>query len=85
MKWELTKARDSEASEADQFHNAEPKLDSDRFLSLKTEIHRSLLDEINLANLEKLSREQIEEEVRQASPEEEPSQQDGSTFLITQV
>jgi len=35
----------------------------DRYLALKTEIHRKLLDRIHLGVLEKLSREQIEEEV----------------------
>lgn len=35
----------------------------DRYLALKNEIHRKLLDRINLGILEKLSREQIEDEV----------------------
>jgi pilus assembly protein CpaF len=41
----------------------ESEAEIDRYLALKTEIHRKLLDRINLGILEKLSREQIEEEV----------------------
>ncbi|SKB88059.1 CpaF family protein [Sphingopyxis flava] len=37
--------------------------EADRFLGLKSAIHRKLLDRINLSLLDKLSREQIEEEV----------------------
>ena len=37
--------------------------ESDRFLALKTTIHRKLLDRINLSELDKLSREQIQTEV----------------------
>lgn len=37
--------------------------ESDRFLALKTTIHRKLLDRINLSVLDKLSREQIQTEV----------------------
>ena len=37
--------------------------DVDRFLSLKSSVHRKLLERINLANLDKLSRAQIDEEV----------------------
>jgi pilus assembly protein CpaF len=44
---------------ANEVHEAE----IDRFLTLKTAIHRKLLDRINLALLDKLSREQIQEEV----------------------
>ena len=36
---------------------------SEKFLALKTTIHRKLLDKINLALLDKLSREQVEAEV----------------------
>jgi pilus assembly protein CpaF len=39
------------------------EVEIDRFLTLKTVIHRKLLDRINLGILEKLSRKQIEEEV----------------------
>lgn len=67
MKWKLdTKGSDiatgpsapttQEPSQATE-HVAE------RFLSLKSAIHRKLLDQINLAILDKLSREQIEAEV----------------------
>lgn len=37
--------------------------EADRFLGLKSAIHRKLLDRINLGLLDKLSREQIQEEV----------------------
>ena len=37
--------------------------DVEKFLTLKTTIHRKLLDAINLHNIEKMSRAQIEEEV----------------------
>ncbi len=37
--------------------------DADRFLGLKSTMHRKLLDQINLGLLDKLSREQIQEEV----------------------
>jgi pilus assembly protein CpaF len=39
------------------------EVEIDKFLALKTTIHRKLLDRINLSVLDKLSREQIEEEV----------------------
>jgi pilus assembly protein CpaF len=42
-------------------NTADPKLA--RFLELKSTIHRKLLDRINLAMLDKLSRAQVEEEV----------------------
>ena len=40
---------------------ADPKIE--RFLALKSTIHRKLLDRINLAMLDKLSRAQVAEEV----------------------
>ena len=66
MKWQLSNKREP-------IEPVEPVLGAhlpdgteaeiDKYLALKTEIHRKLLDRINLSLLDKLSREQIEEEV----------------------
>ncbi len=65
MKWELP--RKSEAvtpvETGTEVFDSASKANVDRYLALKTTIHRKLLDRINLGLLEKLSREQIEEEV----------------------
>ena len=68
MKWQLGKRGEAEAVEAerDSAHVAPPAGEAtptDKYLDLKTTMHRKLLDRINLNILEKLSRAQIEEEI----------------------
>ena len=68
MKWQLSGRKQSEleidAQEVSHLPPAEAsEVEIDRFLTLKTVIHRKLLDRINLGILDKLSRKQIEEEV----------------------
>jgi pilus assembly protein CpaF len=68
VRWQLSnrKAANAEA-EGEVAPFAPPiqasEVEIDKFLTLKTTIHRKLLDRINLSVLDKLSREQIEEEV----------------------
>lgn len=65
MKWAIgnlsTTADGGILDEADKPQLSEEEID--RFLALKTRVHRKLLDMITLANLEKLSRAQVAEEV----------------------
>ena len=68
MKWQLSGRKggkpEAEAEAATPLPPIEAsEVEIDKFLTLKTVIHRKLLDRINLAILDKLSREQIEEEV----------------------
>jgi len=75
VKWELPKRKpvdtgfDETAPDivpspvADAAPDDADDADIDRYLALKTAIHRKLLDRINLSLLDKLSRAQIEEEV----------------------
>ena len=68
MKWQLGKRGEAEAAEAepDSAHVVPPAGEAtptDKYLDLKTTMHRKLLDRINLNILEKLSRAQIEEEI----------------------
>ncbi len=68
MKWEIGKAAASREPEVETaapvpFVTGGSDEEIDKYLSLKTAIHRKLLDRINLALLDKLSREQIEAEV----------------------
>jgi pilus assembly protein CpaF len=70
VKWELSGRKRAKAdTEATPEVAQAPEpvqstdVEIDRFLALKTAIHRKLLDRINLSILDKLSREQIEEEV----------------------
>jgi len=75
VKWELPKRKpvdtgfDETAPDivpspvADPAPDDADDADIDRYLALKTAIHRKLLDRINLSLLDKLSRAQIEEEV----------------------
>jgi pilus assembly protein CpaF len=69
VKWQISGRKANEATPAAQ-SAAEPgqpvvssDAEIDKYLALKTEIHRKLLDRINLGVLDKLSREQVEEEV----------------------
>jgi len=65
MKWQLpqkTPGGVTEASTAAEPRTA-PSTEVEKYLSLKTTIHRKLLDRINLAMLDTMSREQISEEV----------------------
>jgi pilus assembly protein CpaF len=65
MKWQLPNKADNKNLSEEFAERSENGLSSevDKYLSLKTMIHRKLLDRINLGLLEKLSREQIEDEV----------------------
>lgn len=66
MKWNIGRGGNGEAKsgfDVGAMDASSDDQDIDRFLALKTTIHRKLLDEINLGNLEKLSREQIGNEV----------------------
>jgi pilus assembly protein CpaF len=75
MKWQVKRRSDEAQSQNSAIEAAgdvsdqpislveENPADIDRLLSLKSTIHRKLLDRINLSMLDKLSREQIEEEV----------------------
>ncbi|HJS13091.1 CpaF family protein [Sphingopyxis sp.] len=67
--WQVQKQKGSQGSEAETVRPATEVLrgevDHDRnaaLLSLKVQVHRELLDEINLAQLEKMSRAQVETE-----------------------
>ncbi len=66
MKWQIGKIG-TDVAEIEQGQQAAAgalsEEEIDRYLALKTRVHRKLLDRITLANLEKLSRAQIEEEV----------------------
>jgi pilus assembly protein CpaF len=69
VKWQISGRKANEATPAAQSAAVpgQPVVSSDaeidKYLALKTEIHRKLLDRINLGVLDKLSREQVEEEV----------------------
>ena len=68
MKWQISPPRENDApSLGDMVPLTEPADHTDaavdKMLNLKSAIHRKLLDRINLALLDKLSREQIEDEV----------------------
>jgi len=68
VKWQLSSRKPGKADADVQPEVHLPPVDAteveiDKFLTLKTVIHRKLLDRINLGILEKLSRKQIEEEV----------------------
>jgi pilus assembly protein CpaF len=68
MKWQLSGRQQGKDGTEIQASEPLPPVDEadveiDRFLTLKTVIHRKLLDRINLGILDKLSRQQIEEEV----------------------
>jgi pilus assembly protein CpaF len=68
VRWQLSNRKAANAEiegEAELFVPpvATSEVEIDKFLTLKTGIHRKLLDRINLSVLDKLSREQIEEEV----------------------
>jgi pilus assembly protein CpaF len=68
VKWQLSGRKRGTAEAEVQATDHLPPIDAaeveiDRFLTLKTVIHRKLLDRINLGILDKLSRNQIEEEV----------------------
>jgi pilus assembly protein CpaF len=69
VKWQISSRKANEATPAAQSAAVpgDPVVSSDaeidKYLALKTEIHRKLLDRINLGVLDKLSREQVEEEV----------------------
>jgi pilus assembly protein CpaF len=69
VKWQISGRKANEATPAAQSAAlpGDPVVSSDaeidKYLALKTEIHRKLLDRINLGVLDKLSREQVEEEV----------------------
>ena len=67
--WQVQKQKGSQGSDAETVRPATEVLrgevDHDRnaaLLSLKVQVHRELLDEINLAQLEKMSRAQVETE-----------------------
>ena len=66
MKWQLSGKRGAmqphETSAQSLTSLAGSEAEIDKYLALKTAIHRKLLDRINLSLLDKLSREQIEEE-----------------------
>jgi pilus assembly protein CpaF len=68
VKWQLSGRKRGTAEAEVQAIDHLPPIDAaeveiDRFLTLKTVIHRKLLDRINLGILDKLSRKQIEDEV----------------------
>lgn len=68
MKWQINPPRESEAPSLGEVvpvteHAAHSDAAVDKMLTLKSAIHRKLLDRINLSLLDKLSRQQIEEEV----------------------
>jgi pilus assembly protein CpaF len=68
VKWQLSSRKRDQAVADEQPAIHLPPADAaeveiDKFLMLKTVIHRKLLDRINLGILDKLSRKQIEEEV----------------------
>jgi len=68
VKWQLSGRKPGKADADIQPAVHLPPVDEtdveiDKFLTLKTVIHRKLLDRINLGILDKLSRKQIEEEV----------------------
>ena len=70
MKWQFIGGRDRSADvvESDIYSpqpvaTFEVDAELDKLLNLKTSIHRKLLDRINLSLLDRMSREQIEEEV----------------------
>jgi pilus assembly protein CpaF len=68
VKWQLSGRKLGTAEAEVQAIDHLPPIDAaeveiDRFLTLKTVIHRKLLDRINLGILDKLSRKQIEDEV----------------------
>ena len=71
MKWQFG-SQDSAASEVEieeegfapqRITTFEVDEEAEKLLDLKTTIHRKLLDRINLSLLERMSREQIEEEI----------------------
>ncbi len=66
MKWNLeTTAKVSQPAPAEVEHSEPEASDAnvERYLALKSAMHRKLLDRINLSVLDKLSREQVEAEV----------------------
>ena len=68
MKWQIGKLSSASAEDVagtltGALAAANGDDDLDRYLSLKSSIHRKLLGRINLGNLEKMSRGQIEEEI----------------------
>ncbi len=65
MKWQLgkTKSDNPETPPGGAFRVPAALAASEKFLELKTIIHRKLLDRINLSMLDKLSRQQVEDEV----------------------
>jgi pilus assembly protein CpaF len=68
VKWQLSGRKPANVDADDQPAVPLPlvgatEVEIDKFLTLKTVIHRKLLDRINLGILDKLSRKQIEEEV----------------------
>lgn len=66
MNWDFNNSTaNAEANEgaAGSFATPTPGIAIDKFIALKTTIHRRLLDEINLSSLEQLTREKIEDEV----------------------
>jgi pilus assembly protein CpaF len=69
MKWQLTGVDAAAAISPDALaahdldHASGIEAEIDKYLALKTAIHRKLLDRINLGMLDKLSRQQVEEEV----------------------
>jgi pilus assembly protein CpaF len=68
MKWDIGKLSSGSVETANKASVNVPEShvsddDVDRYLDLKSTIHRKLLDRINLGNLEKMSRAQIEEEL----------------------
>ena len=68
MKWDIGKLSSGSVETAVKASVNVPEShvsddDVDRYLDLKSTIHRKLLDRINLGNLEKMSRAQIEEEL----------------------
>ncbi|MHA6334649.1 CpaF family protein [Qipengyuania sp. CAU 1752] len=63
MKWQLGNIAKETGQDAPAENHHQSEEDVDRYLNLKTQVHRKLLDRINLGNLEKMSRAQIDEEV----------------------
>ncbi|WP_240504501.1 CpaF family protein [Tsuneonella mangrovi] len=71
-KWSVKLGKEMHAASAEPEATNEPvaavhpvDAESDRRLSLKVEIHRALLDKINLAALDQFTRAQIESEIRE--------------------
>ena len=71
MKWQFGSTETAPAADEEQYEGFVPQRvttfevdeEVEKLLALKTIIHRKLLDQINLSMLERLSREQIEEEI----------------------